>query len=44
MFRDILARASVCLTCGHVSHFVDDATLAKLRARHPGWKQQEAEV
>jgi predicted nucleic-acid-binding Zn-ribbon protein len=42
IFRSLFARCSICLACGYVSTYIDDATLAKLRARSTAWKSQEA--
>ena len=35
-FRSVLTKCSVCLTCGFVAVYVDDATLAKIRGRKVG--------
>jgi hypothetical protein len=43
-FESVLAKCSVCLSCGCVAVYVDDATLEKLRARTVGGKRKEAAV
>ena len=35
-FGSVLAKCSVCLTCGFVVVYVDDATLAMIRGRKVG--------
>jgi hypothetical protein len=37
IFRKAAAQCSVCLSCGHVCTFVDDADLKRIRA----WKEKE---
>jgi hypothetical protein len=37
-FGSVLAKCSVCLSCGAVAVYVDDATLEVLRARTAGGK------
>jgi hypothetical protein len=40
-FEGVLAKCSVCLSCGCIAVHVDDATLEKLRARNARAKTKE---
>src|SRR3954462_7886631 len=42
--RSVPVVASVCLACGLIASHVDEAALAKLRARHPNWNDTEAAI